>query len=122
MHYTNIEALQELAERWGVVTDEELKDLVKLYKSAGGHVIAIWGTLRCNFIMYGEGLKTFIVRERFYSEFVSVNKIFVSDEIPEEYTKVVEFWKNGEKKKARNLFFAESTTDIRYNYNYYALH
>lgn len=83
-----------------------LQDLIERYESAGGQVIQIMGTLLDNYIMFVEGLKTFVVREKYLNEWSSANQIITFQKLPKKYAKVAELWENGETEKAEKLFFS----------------
>ena len=80
--------------------------VIDSYLSKGGQVIEFYGSLCDNYILYGNGLKTAVIREVYLNMSSSANSIRLYNETPAKYQRIIDAYENGDDEKARALFFA----------------
>lgn len=71
-----------------------------------GGIIEFYGSLCDNYILYGDGLRTTIIREKYLNEWSSGNTIIMYNKTPKKYQRIIDLWLDGEEEKAEKLFFA----------------
>ena len=82
--------------------DKLITDAIEIY---GAEVYTLEGSLLDNFIITGEKIKTYIVKEVYLNEWSSAYNIRSYNEIPEKYKKVIDLIENGEQERAEKIFF-----------------
>lgn len=80
--------------------------LINHYLNKGATVIEFYGSLCDNYILYGDGLKTTIVREVYINPWSSAQSIRMYNKAPAKYQRIIDEYENGDDEKARALFFA----------------
>lgn len=83
--------------------DNLIRDAVEIY---GAEVYALEGSLLDNYIIAGDKIKTYIVKEVYLNEWSSAYNVRSYNEIPEKYQKVIDLIENGEQERAAKLFFS----------------
>lgn len=82
--------------------DKLIADAVEIY---GADVYTVEGSLLDNYIITGEKIKTFIVKEVYLNEWASAYSVRAYEKTPEKYEKIIELLENGEEERAAKLFF-----------------
>lgn len=83
--------------------DKLIADAVEIY---GAEVYTLEGSLLDNYIITGEKIKTYIVKEIYLNEWSSAYNVRSYNKIPEKYQKVIDLIENGEEERAAKLFFS----------------
>lgn len=71
-----------------------------------GGIVTFYGGLCDNYILYGDGLKTTIIREKYLNEWSSGSTIRMYNKTPKKYQRIIDLWLECEEEKAEKLFFA----------------
>lgn len=97
-----------------VYSYEVAKNIIDKYYDKGGIVEKIDGCLVDNYICYGDGLKTTIIKEKYLNEWSSGVTIRMYNKTPAKYDKVldllIDFYETNEQKfydEAEKLFFKD---------------
>lgn len=73
---------------------------------SNGGIIEFCGSLCDNYILFGDGLKTTIIREKYLNEWSSGSTIRMYNKTPEKYQRIIDLWLDGDEEAAEKLFFA----------------
>lgn len=71
-----------------------------------GGIITFEGCLCDNYILFGDGLKTTIIREKYLNEWSSGSTIRMYNKTPQKYQRIIDLWTECEEEEAEKLFFA----------------
>lgn len=85
---------------------DNLKKLITRYVSKGGEYYIIDGCLVDNYILFGEKLKTIIIKEQYLNGWSSINTIRKYNNTPKKYEKVIDLLNQDKQEEARKLFFS----------------
>lgn len=84
---------------------DDVKKLINRYLSSGGDCYTIEGCLLDNYLLFGEKLKTIIIKEMYLNEWSSINTIRTYNNTPKKYKKVIDLLNDDKQEEARKLFF-----------------
>lgn len=82
--------------------DKLIRDAVEIY---GAAVYTLEGSLLDNYIITGEKIKTYIVKEVYLNGWSSAYSVRAYNETPEKYEKIIGLLESGEEGRAAKLFF-----------------
>lgn len=74
---------------------------------SNGGIITFDGALCDNYILFGDGLKTTIIREKYLNEWSSGSTIRMYNKTPKKYQRIIDLWTECEEEEAEKLFFAQ---------------
>lgn len=83
--------------------DKLIRDAVEIY---GAEVYTLEGSLLDNYIIAGDKIKTYIIREVYLNEWSSAYSVRAYEKTPEKYEKIISLIENGEEERAAKLFFS----------------
>ena len=80
-------------------------NLIDRYNDRGGDALVFPGCLCDNYILYGDGLKTTVIKEVYINEYSSGVSIRMYNKTPAKYQKIIDIYDDGNETQAEALFF-----------------
>lgn len=87
-------------------TQEAVNNILNAYsKKSNYDIIKFDGSLLDNYIVFGDNLKTTIIKEIYLNEWSSAYSIRMYNKTPQKYQKIIDLFLDGDEEQAQTLFY-----------------